>query len=44
LKLVENGCRKMKYSRCEFEADRDTVAVLNIGRRALGGMWRALAP
>jgi transposase len=43
-KLVENGCRKMKCPGCEFEADRDTVTVLNIGRRALGEMKGALAP
>ncbi|MCC6043061.1 MAG: zinc ribbon domain-containing protein [Candidatus Verstraetearchaeota archaeon] len=43
-KLVENGYRRMECSRCGFKADRDTVAVLNIERRALSKMWRALTP
>jgi putative transposase len=43
-KLIENGYREMKCSRCGFEADRDTVAVLNIEKRALAQMWGALAP
>jgi len=43
-KLVENGYRRMECSRCGFKADRDTVAVLNIERRALSKMWGALTP
>ena len=43
-KLVENGYRRLRCSRCGFEADRDTVAVLNIEKRALAQMWGALAP
>jgi len=34
-KLVENGYRRLGCPRCGFEADRDTVAVLNIEKRAL---------
>jgi IS605 OrfB family transposase len=34
-KLIENSYRRLKCSRCGFEADRDTVAVLNIEKRAL---------
>lgn len=43
-KLVENGYRKLKCPRCGFEADRDTVAVLNIEKKALAQMWGALTP
>jgi IS605 OrfB family transposase len=43
-KLVESDYRRMKCPRCGFEADRDTVAVLNIERRALIQMWGALTP
>jgi IS605 OrfB family transposase len=43
-KLVENGYRRLRCPRCGFEADRDTVAVLNIERKALIQMWGALAP
>jgi len=43
-KLVENGYRRLRCSRCGFEADRDTVAVLNIEKRALIQMWGALTP
>jgi IS605 OrfB family transposase len=43
-KLVENGYRRMKCVKCSFEADRDTVAVLSIERRALVQMWGALTP
>jgi transposase len=43
-KLVENSYRKMRCPTCGFEADRDTVAVLNIERRALAQMWGALTP
>jgi len=43
-KLVENGYRRMKCVKCGFEADRDTIAVLNIERKALSKMWGALTP
>jgi IS605 OrfB family transposase len=43
-KLVENGYRRLWCSGCGFEADRDTVAVLNIEKRALVQMWGALTP
>jgi transposase len=43
-KLIENGYRRMRCSGCGFEADRDTVAVLNIVKRALIQMWGALTP
>jgi IS605 OrfB family transposase len=43
-KLVENGYRRLRCPRCGFEADRDTIAVLNIEKRALEMMWGALAP
>jgi IS605 OrfB family transposase len=41
-KLNENSYRRMRCSGCGFEADRDTVAVLNIAKRALTQMWGAL--
>jgi IS605 OrfB family transposase len=43
-KLNENSYRRMKCSGCGFEANRDTVAVLNIEKRALIQMWGALTP
>jgi IS605 OrfB family transposase len=43
-KLNENSYRIMRCSGCGFEADRDTVAVLNIEKRALEKMWGALTP
>jgi putative transposase len=43
-KLIENSYRRLKCSRCGFEADRDTIAVLNIEKRALIQMWGALTP
>jgi transposase len=43
-KLVENSYRRMRCSRCGFEADRDTIAVLDIEKRALIHMWGALTP
>jgi len=43
-KLKENGYRKLKCSRCGFEGDRDTIAVLNIEKRAIQKMWGALTP
>jgi IS605 OrfB family transposase len=36
--LVEVGHRRLRCPRCGLEADRDTIAVLNIERRALGKM------
>lgn len=43
-KLIESGYRRMRCPRCGFEADRDTVAILNIERKALTKMWEALTP
>jgi IS605 OrfB family transposase len=43
-KLVKNGYRRMRCPICSFEANRDTVAVLNIERRALEEVWGALTP
>jgi transposase len=37
-KLVENGYRRLRCPRCGFEADRDTVAVMNIERIAISKM------
>jgi IS605 OrfB family transposase len=34
-KLVEVGYRRFRCPRCGFEADRDTIAVLNIEKRAM---------
>jgi len=34
-KLAENGYRVLRCSKCGFEADRDTIALLNIEERAL---------
>ena len=33
-KLRENGSRVLKCRNCGFEADRDTIAVLNIEKKA----------
>jgi len=41
-RLVESGYRRMRCPRCGFEADRDTVAVMNIERVALSKMGRSL--
>jgi IS605 OrfB family transposase len=41
-KMMENGYRVFKCPRCGFEADRDTVAVLNIEKRALTQMGGSL--
>jgi transposase len=38
-RLVESGYRRVRCPRCGFEADRDTVAVMNIERVALSKMW-----
>jgi hypothetical protein len=43
-KLIESGYRRMRCSRYGFGADRDTVAVLNVERKALSEMWGALTP
>jgi len=42
-RLVEARPRWMKRPKCVFEADRDVVAVLNIGRRALSQVGGLLA-
>ena len=34
-KLEENGYRRLRCSRCGFEADRDVIGKLNIRKRAL---------
>jgi len=34
-KLEENGYRRLKCPRCKFEADRDVIGKLNIGKKAL---------
>ena len=42
--LVEAGHRRLRCPRCGLEADRDTIAILNIERRALSQMGGALTP
>jgi len=42
--LVEAGHRRLRCPKCGLEADRDTIAVLNIERRALSQMEGALTP
>jgi IS605 OrfB family transposase len=42
-KLVEVGYRRLRCPRCGLEADRDTIAVLNIEGRALSKMGGSLA-
>jgi IS605 OrfB family transposase len=41
--LVEVGYRRLRCPRCGLEADRDSIAVLNIERRALSQMGGTLA-
>jgi IS605 OrfB family transposase len=41
-KLVEGGYRRVRCPRCGLEADRDTVAVMNIEVRALSKMGGSL--
>jgi IS605 OrfB family transposase len=41
--LVEVGHRRLRCPRCGLEADRDSIAVLNIERRALNQMGGTLA-
>jgi len=41
--LVEVGHRRLRCPSCGFEADRDTIAILNIERRALSKMGGSLA-
>jgi len=41
-KLVEVGYRRLRCPRCGLEADRDTIAILNIEGRALGKMGGTL--
>jgi hypothetical protein len=43
-KLRENWYRRLKCNKCGFEADRDSIAILNIERRAIQKMWGALTP
>jgi len=40
--LVEVGHRRLRCPRCGLEADRDTIAILNIERRALSKMGGSL--
>jgi transposase len=40
--MMENGYRVFKCPRCGFESDRDTVAVLNIEKKALSKMGGSL--
>jgi len=40
--LRENGYRVLKCRNCGFEADRDTIAVLNIERKTLFKMGGSL--
>jgi len=42
-KLVEVGYRRLRCPRCGLEADRDSIAILNIERRALSQMGGSLA-
>jgi len=42
-KLVEVGHRRLRCLNCGLEADRDTIAILNIERRALSQMGGSLA-
>jgi transposase len=37
-RLVENSHRNLKCPRCGLEADRDTIAIMNIEKRALEKM------
>jgi IS605 OrfB family transposase len=41
-RMRENGYRVLKCPRCGFESDRDTVAVLNIEKKALSKMGGSL--
>ena len=41
-KLIENGYRKLKCIKCGFEADRDTIAILNIEKKAHEKIWGSL--
>jgi len=41
-KLKEKGHRVMKCLKCGFEADRDTIALLNIGKKALSKIGGSL--
>ena len=40
--LMEVGHRRLRCPKCGFEADRDTIAILNIERRALSQMGGTL--
>jgi transposase, IS605 OrfB family, central region len=41
-KLVENGYRKLKCNKCGFEANRDTIAIINIEKKAYKKMGGSL--
>jgi len=43
-KMRETGYRVFGCPNCGFEADRDTIAVLNIERKILSKMWGSLTP
>ena len=43
-RMISNGYRRLRCQNCDFEEDRDVVAVLNIERRALFEMEGALIP
>jgi IS605 OrfB family transposase len=38
-KLVEVGYRRYRCPHCGFEGDRDTIAVLNIEKKAMSKLW-----
>jgi IS605 OrfB family transposase len=42
-RLVEKGYRRLRCPRCGFEADRDTIAVMNIERIDISKMGGPLA-
>jgi len=42
-KLVEVGHRRLRCPRCGLEADRDTIAILNLEKKALNQMGGSLA-
>ncbi|MFP3242854.1 zinc ribbon domain-containing protein, partial [Caldisphaera sp.] len=41
-KLIEVGYRRFKCTKCGFEADRDTIAVINIEKKAYKKMGGSL--
>jgi putative transposase len=42
-RLIENIYRRLRCPRCGFETDRDTIAIMNIEKRALEKMGGSLA-